>query len=131
MRAIRSRVLTPQRAASVFPLWRKSWNVTPARPSCSTVSFHRTSLLMVPGAADRQIAAIHCCLDPACSVFDLPARLDGSRFVHLVWRGREPGRFVTERAQGLQLQPEQRRPDQQERRHAADHRDGPGCLGGL
>src|SRR5215218_1299836 len=48
----------------------------------------------------------------------------------LRWGGEPRGR-VAERAQGLQLQPEQHPPDHQERHHPTGHRHGAWRLGGL
>jgi hypothetical protein len=46
--AIRSRVLTPLLAANVFPVWRKSWNLTPIKPTAARASFHRSGFRAFP-----------------------------------------------------------------------------------
>ena len=44
IRCISSRVLAHEAAASVFPVWRRSWKVKPAgRPTRLTVADHRTA----------------------------------------------------------------------------------------
>ncbi len=48
IRAIRSRVLAPAAAASMFPVWRRSWKCRPGVPSLATQLVESTSGLKFP-----------------------------------------------------------------------------------